>query len=82
MEGEAELGAAGTAPARTAEQRRKYVGEMALEGFRPVSLPGVPNQTRGFCLGAIHDRGAHVGLEGEVDVHHAQLVAVAAGGAR
>ena len=33
----------------------------------------------GLPLGPVDDRGADVGLQGEMDVDHAELVAVAAG---
>jgi hypothetical protein len=54
---------------------------VALEGLLASFSFGFAVKPRGLRLGPIHDRRAHVGLQGQVDVDHAQLVAVAAGAA-
>ena len=51
---------------------------MALEGLAQAGGLGLASEPLRLGLGARHDGRADVGLEGEVDVHHAEFVGVAA----
>ncbi len=52
---------------------------MTLEGR---SVARGARQAGGFRLGPCHDRGPDVGFQREMDVHHAELIAVAASASR
>jgi hypothetical protein len=55
---------------------------MALEGLGPAISLCLSIEAVGFGLGPGHDRGPDVGLKRQVDVDHAESVAMAAGTAR
>jgi hypothetical protein len=52
---------------------------VALERLRMAALLGRAMQPGGLGLGSVDDGGPDVRFEGEMDVDHAELVAIAAG---
>jgi hypothetical protein len=73
-----ELGPRGPSFARATQQLGISIGEVALEGLWRVALSAGARQASGFGLGTGQDGGAHVRLQGEVDVDHAEVVRIAA----
>jgi hypothetical protein len=67
-----ELGSFGSSFARATQQSGEGIGQVALEGLWRVVLSCGARLASGFSLGTSQDRRAHVRLQGEVDVDHAE----------